>query len=276
MSLTLNFSTMDVLRLSEEAGVYRPLAGLSTHEGRLRRLERHRCSGHGWHANSRQVRVIREALMLQKLGVVRVSWIACSLVIAACDKGATVKDGDSVKVTDLVKGDELVVDKGGTRSTVRLLGIHVFSPAATDATVAELGKRSQVRVGSLLIGKDVTLKLGTQTKDAYGRFLSYAALGHEDVGLMLIAQGVAVAYTAYAFDREAAYFAAEEQARAAKIGLWAHPGAVDLVLALRSLWSQERTARGEPAPKDTWVEITRTNAPAPGPPPTDAPEPDLP
>jgi endonuclease YncB( thermonuclease family) len=214
--------------------------------------------------------------MVRKLSVVRASRIVSSLALAACSKGAVIKDGDAVKVASLVKGDELVVDKDGTAATVRVLGIHVFSPTATDPTVAELGKRSQIRVGSILADKAITLKLGAQPKDAYGRYLSYAALGNEDVGLMLITQGVAVVYTAYPFDREAAYFAAEAGARAAKAGLWAHPGAVDLVLALRSLWAQERTTRGDIAPKDAWVETTKSNAPAPLLPPTGAPEPELP
>ena len=215
--------------------------------------------------------------MRRLLGSVYFMGFVGSLMALASCKGDELKDGDTVKVVDLVKGDELIVDNAGTKATLRLLGVHVFSPTATDPTVSELGKRSQVKVKALLVGRELSLRFGRPPKDSYGRYLTMATLGGQDLNQRLVDEGVAVVYTEFGFEREAAYLEAERRARVAKAGLWAHPGAADLVRSLRSLWAQERTKRDGTVPTDLLLDedssepVTRPILPAGG-----VPEPEIP
>ncbi|MCA9542916.1 MAG: thermonuclease family protein, partial [Myxococcales bacterium] len=73
------------------------------------------------------------------------------------------------------------------------------------------------------------------------RVLGYVMAGRLDVGAALVKRGALVAYTAYPFGREAAYLAAEAEARAQGRGLWADPQAVAQVDALKLAWASQRS-----------------------------------
>jgi len=139
-----------------------------------------------------------------------------------------------------VKADELVVEKGSERATVRMKGIHAFGSINYDEGLKALGAQSKALVRDALVGKDIQVELGVPPKDEHGRYLGYVKLEGVDQNRRLIEIGQAVVYTEYAFEREADYKEAEKGARQAKSALWGRPDAVELIENLRGLWSETR------------------------------------
>lgn len=81
------------------------------------------------------------------------------------------------------------------------------------------GTRSQQALSSLVFGKQVTLQV--QDTDRYGRTVARAYVSGTDVNAQLVRQGAAWVYRQYNKDRS--LIAIENQARAAKRGLWSLP-----------------------------------------------------
>jgi len=185
--------------------------------------------------------------------------------------------GEEVTIAAVVKGDELKVTKGTHEATVRMLGIHAFSAVKYDPTLEALGAQAKTWSQDRLAGKTATLAAGKTERDAFDRLLAYVTVSGEDQNRAMLAAGHAVVYTEYAFTREADYFQTEATARSAKKGIWSNAAAVELVRSLRSLWSQNRTQRGETTPGDTWLaEVGPVKAAPPPSDPGDVPEPELP
>lgn len=157
------------------------------------------------------------------------------------------KSGYEVKVVDVVKGDELVVEKQGKRAKLRLVGLFAFSETLDDPALEALKKPGVDFLRAQTIGKKVTLTIGVPEKDSYGRYLGHAALKGKDVAESLLEMGNAVVYTEYAFDREASYMQIEAAARTKGNGLWASEETAKIVKALRKQWHDFRLKRtGKP------------------------------
>jgi len=118
-------------------------------------------------------------------------------------------------VARVVDGDTLVIAE--TRIRLRAVDAPERSQSCTDA-------RGQLR----LAGEDARLALTAKIAgqelvcvahghDAHGRMVAACAMGAEDLGAWLVRFGYAFAYRS--FGRE--YIAAEDEARAARRGLWA-------------------------------------------------------
>ena len=127
-------------------------------------------------------------------------------------------------VVRVVDGDTLVVRLGGREETVRLIGIDTPESVDPRTPVQCFGREASARAKELLEGKQVQVETDPSQgeRDQYGRLLAYVALAGGDlVNQRLIAEGFGHEYT---FDRpyrhQAAFRAAERQAREQQRGLW--------------------------------------------------------
>lgn len=131
--------------------------------------------------------------------------VSLSVALAAPLVGrATVVDGDTL-------------DLGGVR--VRLYGIDApeSSQTCTDARgqTYRCGAEAANRLAAFLGQRTVSCEV--HDTDRYGRKVAVCSVGGQSVNEWLVGNGLAVAYVEYS--RE--YVAAEQAARAAKMGIWA-------------------------------------------------------
>ena len=120
-----------------------------------------------------------------------------------------VADGDTITVLDADK----------VQHKIRLTGID--APEKKQP----FGNRSKQSLSDMVFNKSVTVE--TVRRDRYGRELGKVLAGGKDVNLEQIRAGLAWHYKAYereqtAADRQA-YADAENEAKAAKRGLWVDP-----------------------------------------------------
>lgn len=93
-------------------------------------------------------------------------------------------------------GDTVEVLCGGTTQTARLVGFDTpeTSPPRCPAEGA-LGLKAKLRLGDLVARGQGGILLDHKGWDRYGRRLIEMRIGGRDVGEVLIAEGLAVAYT---------------------------------------------------------------------------------
>ena len=138
---------------------------------------------------------------------VAVTVAACVAALAAFGKEI------AGKVTRVSDGDTVWVSDSLGRHKVRLNRID--APESGQP----YGKESAARLKSLIGGKVVCVEY-TST-DQYGRILGIIFLGDTDINLQMVRDGCAWHYKH--FDSTPAYVEAENDAQAAKRGLWAYP-----------------------------------------------------
>ncbi len=131
-----------------------------------------------------------------------------------------------VEVLRVIDGDTIIVRTASEEiQTVRLIGINTPETVDPRKPVQCFGKQASARTKSLLEGKAVILTAdSTQANvDKYGRSLRYVSLEDgKDINLALIRDGFAYEYTyKLPYEKQAAYRAAERDARKAQAGLWA-------------------------------------------------------
>ena len=123
-----------------------------------------------------------------------------------------VHDGDTITILDLSK----------QQHKIRLAGID--APEGKQP----FGARSRQNLVSMVHTRTVTVNW--QKRDHYGRIVGQVYAEGSDVGIEQVRSGFAWWYRAYAREQSAkdrkAFAAAEQDARAAKRGLWVDPHAV--------------------------------------------------
>lgn len=123
-------------------------------------------------------------------------------------------------VVGIADGDTItVLDADRVQHKIRLTGID--APEKKQP----FGNRSKQSLSDMVFDKTVTVE--TDKRDRYGRELGKVLAGGKDVNLEQVRAGLAWHYKAYeltqpATDRQA-YADAENEAKAAKRGLWADP-----------------------------------------------------
>ena len=129
-------------------------------------------------------------------------------------------------VVSITDGDTIKVEINGKSEPVRIIGID--SPEIVDPRVPVqcFGKEASDKAKEVLANKKVRLEADpTQgDKDVYSRLLRFVFLSDgTDFGKMMISLGIAHEYTynSNPYKYQAEYEKAEEDARDAKIGLWA-------------------------------------------------------
>lgn len=127
------------------------------------------------------------------------------------------------EVVALADGDTLtVLDDAKTQYRVRLAGID--APEKHQA----FGGRSQQHLSNLAFGKRVVVEW--HKTDRYRRIVGKVTVGQIDAGLEQLRAGMAWHYKQYEAEQSAedraAYAAAEQAARQARLGVWSEDGAV--------------------------------------------------
>jgi micrococcal nuclease len=137
-------------------------------------------------------------------------------IIAAFLLFVTTPHAQTAKVTYVSDGDSFVIESG---ERVRMIGMN--APELAD----KFGLESKEHLIQLIRGKNVSLERDrlNEDRDVHGRLLRYVSLDGVDINRQMIADGWAYAFLRYRFarDRRDAYRNAEEEARAAAIGVWA-------------------------------------------------------
>ena len=116
------------------------------------------------------------------------------------------------RVSRVTGGDSFRIVTGGSVAEIRLEGV------AAPAKGQPFGKEAEERLRALINGRQVRVEY--RAKDQNGRFLGTVRRDKLDVNERMIADGCA-----RAVGSNPAHAAAEEEARAAKKGLWAEPKA---------------------------------------------------
>ena len=140
---------------------------------------------------------------------------AANGLLPACLAGKLLQEA---KVVEILDGDTVKVLLDGNVRTVRYVGID--TPEVTQF-VTRLGRQAADRNAELLAGQVVRLYTDVLDKDRNGRLLRYVVLGDTFINELLVAEGLAEEQT-YEPDHACAAMlqAAEENARAAALGIW--------------------------------------------------------
>lgn len=153
---------------------------------------------------------------------------------AAADPAAATSPSSArtYSVTKVIDGDTLIIDMDGTRTTLRLIGLDTPETVDPRKPVQCFGAEASAKAKQLLEGARVALEYDSSQGelDKYGRTLAYVRL--EDGTLFneyMIAEGYGHEYTyALPYKYQAAFRAAESDAREKKKGLWADDACADV------------------------------------------------
>ncbi|OGQ81847.1 MAG: hypothetical protein A2289_03440 [Deltaproteobacteria bacterium RIFOXYA12_FULL_58_15] len=163
---------------------------------------------------------------------------------------AKLKDGDSVRVVLILNGDELLVDKGGHRGRLRMLGIRSFDPVVNERQITNLGEGAIEFLNRYTSEKDVKVIFDKPIIDEHGRYLAYLEVDGIDVNHLMVEQGVSMVLTEYPFARETDYLITESLARSRREGIWRVHKATTRIEALRREWAKAREKRTGKLPPD--------------------------
>ena len=129
----------------------------------------------------------------------------------ATAKVSRVVDGDTIEISPAVDGNE----------EVRLIGMDTPETKDPSEEMEPLGPEASAFATDSLTGRSVALEFDVEREDQYGRLLAYVYLGGEMFNELLVEEGLAQAYPYDPNTRyEGRFAAAQEQARAAGIGIW--------------------------------------------------------
>ena len=122
-----------------------------------------------------------------------------------------VVDGDTIEISPAVDGNE----------EVRLIGMDTPETKDPSEGIEPLGPEASAFATEELTGKSVGLEFDVEREDQYDRLLAYVYLDGEMFNEVLVEGGLAQAYpyepnTKY----EERFAAAQEEARAANLGIW--------------------------------------------------------
>lgn len=125
-----------------------------------------------------------------------------------------------VPVLGVSDGDTITVRLGGVKERIRIIGLNAPELHPLEC----YGPQAASKMQSLVQGKQVQLLVDpTQAdRDRYGRLLRHVVLQNGKVAAgVMISEGLAREYTyAKPYAYQASFRAAEQKARAAKLGIW--------------------------------------------------------
>ena len=158
-----------------------------------------------------------------------------------------VVDGDTIEVSPAVDGNE----------EVRLIGMDTPETKDPSEEVEPLGPEASAFATDSLTGRSVGLEFDVEREDQYGRLLAYVHLGGEMFNEVLVEEGLAQAYPYEPNTRYEGRFAtAQEEARAAGIGIWG------LTLAQQCLLADRGNGIGEGTPGCSGATASASSGPS--------------
>ena len=120
----------------------------------------------------------------------------------------------SCRLKRIVDGDTVVATCAEHTLSIRLMGID--TPEMGQQPWGEQSKRA------LYARLSKVFTLQNHGLDVYQRTLGTLYIGDQNINLLMIESGMAVAYRGK--DTPQIYYAAEKRAKAAKLGIWSEPG----------------------------------------------------
>jgi micrococcal nuclease len=148
------------------------------------------------------------------------------LCAASAADAATAVRREPALVTNVFDGDTVVVDRGGTETTVRLIGVDTPETARPDTPVQFFGPEASEFTRTSLLGKHVLLEFEAPGRpggsvDVYGRTLAYIITRDgANFDLELVRRGYGRVYARYPFRYQREFKRAERSARASGLGIW--------------------------------------------------------
>lgn len=125
------------------------------------------------------------------------------------------------EVRYVIDGDTFIL---ANNQRVRMIGINApeVSHRRYNKQGQSYGKEARKHLEGMILKKDVTLKSGAEEFDRYGRRLSYVYLQDGTfVNLKMVKDGFAETYRKFPFEYKEDFLKVEDEARAAKLGMWA-------------------------------------------------------
>jgi micrococcal nuclease len=123
------------------------------------------------------------------------------------------------QVQRVVDGDTLLLANG---ARIRLIGADTPETVKPNTPVQPWGPEATEFTKRFVAGGEVTLRFDRERKDRYERFLAYVWVGEEMLNEELIRAGLAKAEMnfRYSASMKTRFRRAEEEARAARRGIW--------------------------------------------------------
>lgn len=143
----------------------------------------------------------------------------------APEKGVVSNQPGLYAIDHYVDGDTIVVDMGGTKETIRFIGIDTPETHKPHTPVQCYGPAAAAHTQTVIKNAGGKVRLVSDSlstnRDRYGRLLRYVYLPDgTDVNELNVREGYAFYYPYFPFSKKADFKAAEDQAMAAHKGLW--------------------------------------------------------
>ncbi len=149
------------------------------------------------------------------------------------------KTGDLVELERVVDGDSVVVKNAeGKTVPVRIVGIKAFRPDPEGDASSKIGREAIATLTKLAAGEPLRVQLAAEPKDAHGRTLATLYVAGEDIGMRLVASGLALVYTVYPFPAMPIYLSEQHGAQSDGRGLWGDPGLSKRAEVLTRQWER--------------------------------------
>jgi micrococcal nuclease len=124
---------------------------------------------------------------------------------------------DAHVVKKVIDGDTIILDDG---RHVRLIGVDAPEVDSPYRNVEPFGDESKDYMKRLVERRLVTIKIGPEPYDKYGRTLAYVYLGPTMVNSLIIRDGYAKAYRRFRFPERDLFINYEKEAKAKGVGMW--------------------------------------------------------
>jgi micrococcal nuclease len=134
------------------------------------------------------------------------------------------------RVTAVLDGDTIRIERDGRKQTVRLIGVdtpELGDRKRRDEPPQPFAREAASYARHTLQHRRIRMEFeGRERLDRYGRLLAYVFLEDDTFfNRELVRQGYGRAYTRFPFRFAKEFRALQDEARAARRGLWALPGA---------------------------------------------------
>lgn len=155
-------------------------------------------------------------------------------------------DGDIVRVIDVIDGDELLIEKDGTQTNLRILGIKSFNSSLSDPLITEYGRVCFQYLRSTAKNQKAKIKIPSKRVGGQGRLLGTLFLADQsgqyrfDLGKDLISKGYSMVYSRYDFDLMLKYLEVENQSKLEKNGFWGNKTISNRVISMKNIWEEEK------------------------------------
>jgi len=135
------------------------------------------------------------------------------------DEPPLLETGSEVRVSRIIDGDTLELASG---QRVRLIGVDTPESKHPHLPVEPFAQEAARFTSDFAEGQTARLELDRERLDRYGRILAYVYVENRMLNEELIRAGWSPAVTSFPYrsDMQRRFRAAEEEARAAKRGLW--------------------------------------------------------